>query len=517
MATPQPVPCLRAGVRAVHADSGMSLEDTVQDLQIKVDPAVHRVASLLDGERGAEALAREAGAQLGATLPEEAIARVVGFLDAYFLLDTPRARGWIAWLEAQPKPSPRDPLASPAGARFSCHACGDCCRGFNFGPLHDADVERLLRHDWSELPGIETSADVIVERPGGRFLRPVDGHCIFLGDDGLCLVHKRHGAAEKPLFCRTFPYAFTGDAAGGVRASLRFECSTLHRSQTDGEPLAAQTEALQALVDERPTPPAAPPSLVFFAAARALPGLTVTALEQKMRALLATDHGLDAQVHGLGRLLGAVAGRLPPLPDAAAIEACQQFLAGVPIEALFAPLGEAPPQAAQALDGIVARLVETAMHRFFRFRSSGRFLPGGWDAQEAVIVSLLGLRRRLRERAGLEPAVPAFAHAEAAAVEAMPEAEALFRDFLRHALFGAGLASYGTVLGGVAALLAQLWLARWHARCLAVTRGATSLGAADAMGGLLGIQRQLGEEILRGVFAQSARELQALLGAVDPC
>jgi lysine-N-methylase len=100
-------------------------------------------------------------------------------------------------------PLPIHPL--PILERWSCHQCGVCCRG-SIVPLSNEDMARLIEQGWHARPEFQHVQTTVPYPGGGRQLgKRADGSCVFLQDDGLCLIHKELGFDAKPLICRMFP------------------------------------------------------------------------------------------------------------------------------------------------------------------------------------------------------------------------------------------------------------------------------------------------------------------------
>lgn len=141
------------------------------------------------------------------------------------------------------------------GARFSCQGSGGCCRNYIFGPLTDADVERVEALD---LAPFALGAGPFYEslpRPGGRadrFLRTTEeGACVFLEQGNRCGLHARYGAAEKPGFCQLFPIV-AWQTIAGLRVYDGGECVSFPTSASvDGPSIEAAWEQVRGLV---PTP-----------------------------------------------------------------------------------------------------------------------------------------------------------------------------------------------------------------------------------------------------------------------
>ncbi len=114
------------------------------------------------------------------------------------------------------------------GARFGCACSGGCCGGYLYGPIDDETAERILRHQFIENAeqikkfGHFDEAEVHGEKV--RVLRRVAGHCVFLGKDRKCVIHKEIGAEAKPIFCQIYPINVTLAPDGIAYISLNLEC-----------------------------------------------------------------------------------------------------------------------------------------------------------------------------------------------------------------------------------------------------------------------------------------------------
>jgi Fe-S-cluster containining protein len=142
--------------------------------------------------------------------------------------------------------------------RFTCHQCAACCRRSLGVPLEAGEAEQLGAYEWASAGprfrrgflAVEAGDEgALAVRPAQR-LRTVDGGCVFLDKDNLCMVEKRLGRERKPLYCRAFPLRFAR-GPDGVRVAVSPECQSLHRSFEEGEPVAAIAD-LDELVERSP-------------------------------------------------------------------------------------------------------------------------------------------------------------------------------------------------------------------------------------------------------------------------
>lgn len=138
--------------------------------------------------------------------------------------------------------------------RYSCHACGNCCRDFTV-QLREDDLRKLREQKWEERLGEE----VTVTFRGETYLRQrEDGACMFLMDDGRCRIHAEFGFTEKPIACQLFPFVPL-PATDGVRVGLSFACSSVLANK--GADLSSHSRELTRMVkhlpemDENPIPP----------------------------------------------------------------------------------------------------------------------------------------------------------------------------------------------------------------------------------------------------------------------
>jgi Fe-S-cluster containining protein len=135
-------------------------------------------------------------------------------------------------------------------ANFSCGGCTKCCNQPWAVVIEEEKAKRLDSHDFSAYPQLsgKTFYRKSKDAPEGYLvLSKQKGlkSCLFLDDDGLCIIHKELGAEAKPHPCLRFPYhvstTYTDD-----RVSVDFGCP--EAQQAKGIPLTKQKEDVQALV-----------------------------------------------------------------------------------------------------------------------------------------------------------------------------------------------------------------------------------------------------------------------------
>ena len=128
------------------------------------------------------------------------------------------------------------PTSILEGARFACQGSGQCCSGYSFGPLSDADIATLDGLDLAtSFPHV--AAPYYETNEAGRYLRKAGDQCVFLNGERRCGLHAAFGAASKPHFCRLYPLDSFGTLEG-VRVVDRGTCATFGVSARTGLPLA---------------------------------------------------------------------------------------------------------------------------------------------------------------------------------------------------------------------------------------------------------------------------------------
>jgi len=113
-------------------------------------------------------------------------------------------------------------LILPTDTRFTCLACGRCCRTTTIS-LSEGEAERLasIPAPRRDSPTVESYR--VIKGRGFRIRPRPDGSCPYLDEDDLCAIHKEHGLQAKPLACRLFPLTFLR-TPDGLTVPLRFSC-----------------------------------------------------------------------------------------------------------------------------------------------------------------------------------------------------------------------------------------------------------------------------------------------------
>ncbi|MCK5844630.1 MAG: YkgJ family cysteine cluster protein, partial [Victivallales bacterium] len=110
---------------------------------------------------------------------------------------------------------------------WTCTGCGKCCTMWDV-PVTKVEKERI---ESLVIPGFDFENESYfapIKRVRGIFMiKKVDCKCVFLADDGFCVIHKLHGEAVKALACRLYPLHILCWADGEISASLRFDCTAV--------------------------------------------------------------------------------------------------------------------------------------------------------------------------------------------------------------------------------------------------------------------------------------------------
>ena len=184
------------------------------------------------------------------------------------------------------------PIRTVPGDRWSCHACGACCRLYELGPVEPAIVAGLEQADIKRLwPAARDGWHEVRRAPDGTeriFLTHRDGHCVFLGEDNRCAVHALLGEAAKPSFCREYPLHIV-DRGTDTAVVVRPSCAGYHAATGD-QAVANHVAAVLAL--PRVTPPRRRvPEAVELAPGQLVPWSTWGPVEAELLVLAAGPSG----------------------------------------------------------------------------------------------------------------------------------------------------------------------------------------------------------------------------------
>ncbi len=134
------------------------------------------------------------------------------------------------------------PIEIPTLQNWSCHGCGDCCRGRLLIAVTPEEKSRLEKQKWTD--GVDSEDMIVAEGNIFRLGHQSDGACVFLDAAGRCRIHAKFGEEAKPLACRLYPLVIH-PAGETVAVGLRFSCPSA--AENRGRPLSAQMPEIQKL------------------------------------------------------------------------------------------------------------------------------------------------------------------------------------------------------------------------------------------------------------------------------
>ncbi len=129
------------------------------------------------------------------------------------------------------------------GQRFQCAGCTRCCRELVVH-LFDVDRERIDQRGWRDRLGVEPYV-----RLGQSWVlnKHADGACVFLTDEGQCMIHAKYGYQAKPLACQLYPFDLRR-RRDRWQTAIRFDCPTVARSE--GSPIKTHRDDLVRITEE---------------------------------------------------------------------------------------------------------------------------------------------------------------------------------------------------------------------------------------------------------------------------
>ncbi|MFO1096344.1 MAG: hypothetical protein U0992_24025 [Planctomycetaceae bacterium] len=193
-------------------------------------------------------------------------------------------------------------------AKFSCGGCTRCCTQPYAVIMEQAKADALLKHDfskYSQLAG-KTLFTQSADAPAGYVVLPKQAgttRCLFLADDGLCLIHKELGADAKPKNCLKYPFHVSPTYVDD-RVSLDFGCPNVQNPA--GRPLSAQGSDVVSVC-----PPSKIPvyrnARVDFCAGAQLPHAEFEVLMDRCEQAMTADNG-DSIWQRFAKILGLMQG-----------------------------------------------------------------------------------------------------------------------------------------------------------------------------------------------------------------
>lgn len=263
MKTSDPIACLRADLELqTRPNDTIDVRDPHLMQVFTLQPHELSLARHFDGQRSAKQIAKALASDGTPRVKAKDILQVAMDLRSVDMLDLPEV-----WDKA-PQVDNSTPysilmsssralkvLPEPeAGARWSCGACGACCKGLAV-EVSDAEAARIDASLYTDILGDKGFTEQAFIDPGRaavRILRQrpdAGAACIFLGDDGRCAVHAKQGMAAKPDACQMFPNMVLHTPDNKPRLAMRTNCRTMHESFETGQPVQEHREHVLGILE----------------------------------------------------------------------------------------------------------------------------------------------------------------------------------------------------------------------------------------------------------------------------
>lgn len=130
-------------------------------------------------------------------------------------------------------------ILAPEGRHYSCSECPARCCSSPWGiPVSPDEYERISADDLAK-ERLDARGFAIL-RAGVLPMREVHKRleCVFLDDDMLCSLHKKHGHEFIPAPCQAYPFGFSKNEAGQSVALLSRYCPSIRDDRGEAvEPL----------------------------------------------------------------------------------------------------------------------------------------------------------------------------------------------------------------------------------------------------------------------------------------
>ncbi len=129
---------------------------------------------------------------------------------------------------------------------FTCSNCGFCCSNFEVA-VNSAEIKTVEKNRY---PGVDPKKVECFKHLKGDFsviAKDENQKCVFMDEEGLCVIHKYKGTKIKPLACRLFPFSVHCWADGHISADLRYICPSV--GIPDSEKISGQVSHIRDMAD----------------------------------------------------------------------------------------------------------------------------------------------------------------------------------------------------------------------------------------------------------------------------
>lgn len=142
----------------------------------------------------------------------------------------------------------KNPFNYHSDQSWTCTGCGKCCTMWDI----PVTLEEKTRIEKLNIPGFDFKNEeffIANKRFGNLFLiKKRDNKCVFLGDDGLCIIHKLHGEPVKALACRLYPFHILKWKDALPSVSFRFDCVAV--SENHGKKISERSSEMKKFLTE---------------------------------------------------------------------------------------------------------------------------------------------------------------------------------------------------------------------------------------------------------------------------
>lgn len=144
----------------------------------------------------------------------------------------------------------------PESQRFACRDCPARCCQTPWGIAVDDDEKARILGDEEAVARLDHRALDVIKKGVLPMRDTGDGlACVFLDDDMLCSLHKRHGHAFIPANCQSYPFGFSKNEDGESVALLSRYCPSIRDNYGESvstviEEKLAQVGGAQAMAEK---------------------------------------------------------------------------------------------------------------------------------------------------------------------------------------------------------------------------------------------------------------------------
>lgn len=115
---------------------------------------------------------------------------------------------------------------------FSCSNCGFCCSNFDVA-VSSAEIKAVEKKRYPGVNPKKVECFKPLKDDFSIIVKDENRKCVFMDEEGLCVIHKYEGTKVKPLACRLFPFTVHHWVDGHISADLRYICPAVGMPDSD--------------------------------------------------------------------------------------------------------------------------------------------------------------------------------------------------------------------------------------------------------------------------------------------